>query len=243
MVHSSVQMSLFVQRRNEKNVHVVMKDHVVMIGLVVIQVPMTVEITEEDVTLRKMIGSVQLATMSTSLGELNATVVEKRRKGTSRRTNPQDGTTTVQISDVNDHVKKPMGKTIGNALPATTSTSRSEQNAIAVENRSQVVEAVIVHVEGVILTDVEDSVEIEMKAGVLAEIVEVVILTVGVEAEVVVMSDVIQDEVVQIGRTIVQTSAIEKQEGSVQDMHTIEDHNQYVHAAIREKIGMIEVNM
>ena len=242
-----------------------MKDHVVMIGLVVIQVPMTVEITEEDVTLRKMIGSVQLATMSTSLGELNATVVEKRRKGTSRRTNPQDGTTTVQISDVNDHVKKPMGKTIGNALPATTSTSRSEQNAIAVENRSQVVEAVIVHVEGVILTDVEDSVEIEMKAGVLAEIVEVVILTVGVEAEtvdeasevieeaviltvgveaeVVVMSDVIQDEVVQIGRTIVQTSAIEKQEGSVQDMHTIEDHNQYVHAAIREKIGMIEVNM
>ena len=160
-----------------------MKDHVVMIGLVVIQVPMTVEITEEDVILRKMIGSVQPATMSTSLGELNATVVEKRRKGTSRRTNPQDGTTTVQISDVNDLVKKPMGKTIGNALPATTSTSRSEQNAIAVENRSQVVEAMIVHVEGVILTDVEDSVEIEMEAEVLVEIVEGVILTVVVEAE------------------------------------------------------------
>ena len=77
----------------------------------------------------------------------------------------------------------------------------------------------------------------------LEEIEEVVILTVGVEAEVVVMSDVIQDEVVQIGRTIVQTSAIEKQEESVQDMRTIEDHNQYVHVAIREKIEMIEVNM
>ena len=229
-----------------------MKDHVVMIGLVVIQVPMTVEITEEDVTLRKMIGSVQLATMSTSLGELNATVVEKRRKGTSRRTNPQDGTTTVQISDVNDLVKKLMVKTIGNALPATTSTSRSEQNAIAVENRSQVVEAMIVHVVAVILTDVEDSVEIEMEAEVLAEIVEVVILTVGVEAETVdeaseeieegVMTDVIQDEVVQIGTMIVQMSAIEKQEESVPDMHTIEDHSQFVHVAIKAKIEMIEVN-
>ena len=91
-----------------------------MIGLVVIQVPMTVEITKEDVILRKMTGSVQLATTSTSLGELNATVVEKRRKGTSRSTNPQDGTTTVQISDVSDLVKKLMVKTIGNALPATT---------------------------------------------------------------------------------------------------------------------------
>tara|TARA_Y100000589_G_scaffold321604_1_gene353248 strand:+ start:8920 stop:9117 length:198 start_codon:yes stop_codon:yes gene_type:complete len=65
-----------VQKRNEKNVHVVMKGHDV------IQVPLTVEITEEDVILRKMIGFVLLATTSTSLGELNATVVEKQRKGT-----------------------------------------------------------------------------------------------------------------------------------------------------------------
>ena len=64
------------QKRNEKNVHVVMKGHD---G---IQVPLTVEITEEDVILRKMIGFVLLATTSTSLGELNATVVEKQRKGT-----------------------------------------------------------------------------------------------------------------------------------------------------------------
>jgi len=231
-----------VQRRNEKNVHVVMKGHVV--------------ITKEDVILRKMIGSVLLATMSTSLGELNATVVEKQRKGTSRRTNHQDERIIAQISDVSDLVKELMVKTIGNALLATTSTSRSEQNAIAVEKRSQVVEVMIVHAE--------DSVEIEMEAEVLVEIVEVAILTAvveaetvgetseeieevviltGVEAEEVVTNDVIQDEVVQIGITIVQTSAIEKQEESGQDMRTIEDHSQYVRVAIKAKIEMIEVNM
>ena len=235
-----------------------MKDHDV------IQVPMTVEIIEEETILKRVIGFVQPATTTTSHGELNATVVEKRRMGTSRRTNPQDGTTTVQISDVNDLVKKIMVETIGNALHATTTTSRSEWNAIAVENRSQVVEAMIVHVVAVIPTDVEDSVEIEMEAEVLVEIVEgviltvvveaetvdeaseeieeAVILTVGVEAEVVVMSDVIQDEVVQIGTMIVQMSAIEKQEESVPDMHTIEDHSQFVHVAIKAKIEMIEVN-
>ena len=207
-----------------------------------IQVPLTVEITEEDVILRKMIGFVQLATTSTSLGELNATVVEKQRKGTSRRTNHQDERIIAQINDVNGLVKKLMVKTIGNALRATTSTSRSEQNAIAVENRSPVVEAVIVHVVAVIPTDVEDSVEIEMEAEVLVEIVEGVILTVVVEAEEVVMTDVIQDEVVQIGTMIVQMSAIERQEESVLVMHTIEDHSQFVHVAIKAKIEMIEVN-
>ena len=229
-----------------------------------IQVPLIVEIIEEDAILRKMIGSVQLATTSTSLGELNATVVEKRRKGTSKRTNPQDGTTTVQTSDVNDLVKKIMVETIGNALPATTTTSRSEWNAIVVENRSQVVEAMIVHVVAVTPTDVADSVEIEMEAEVLAEIVEAVILTVVVEAEtvdeaseeieevvipivvveaeVVVTNDAIQDEAVQIGRMIVQMSAIEKQEESALDMRTIEDHSQFVHVATKAKIEMIEVN-
>ena len=223
-----------------------------MKGHDVIQVPLTVEIIEEVVILRKMIGFVQLATTSTSLGELNATVVEKQRKGTSRRTNHQDERIIAQINDVNDLVKKLMVKTIGNALRATTSTSRSEQNAIAVENRSPVVEAVIVHVVAVIPTAVEDSVEIEMEAEVLVEIVEGVILTAVVEAgtvdetseeaEEVVMSDVIQDEVVQIGRMNVQMSAIEKQEESVQVMHTIEDHSQFVHVAIKARIEMIEVN-
>ena len=56
------------------------------------------------------------------------------------------------------------------------------------------------------------------------------------------MTDVIQDEVVQIGTMIVQMSAIEKQEESVPDMHTIEDHSQFVHVAIKAKIEMIEVN-
>ena len=228
-------------------------------------VPLTVEITEEDVILRKMIGSVQLATTSTSLGELNATVVEKRRMGTSRRTNPQDERIIAQISDVSDLVKKLMGKTIGNVQPATTSTSRSEQNAIAVENLSLVVREIIVHVAAVIRTVVEDSVEIEMGAEVLVETVEAVILiavveagtvdetseeieesvmlAVVVEAGVVVMNDVTQDEVVQIERKIVQMSAIEKQEESVLVTHTIEDHSQFVHVAIKARIEMIEVNM
>ena len=135
-----------------------------------------------------------------------------------------------------------MVETTGNALLATTTTSRSEWNAIAVENRSQVVEAMIVHVVAVIPTDVEDSVEIEMEAEVLVEIVEGVILTVVVEADEVVMTDVIQDEVVQIGTMNVQMSAIERQEESVLVMHTIEDHSQFVHVAIKAKIEMIEVN-
>ena len=235
-----------------------------MKGHDVIQVPMAVEIVKEGTILKRAIGFVQHATTTTSLGELNATVVEKRRKGTSKRTNPQDGTTTVQTSDVNDLVKKIMVETIGNALHATTTTSRSEWNAIAVENRSQVVEAMIVHVVAVIPTDVEDSVEIEMEAEVLVEIVEGVILTVVeeagtvdetseeteegviltdvVEAEEGVMTGVIQDEVVQIGTMIVQMSAIEKQEESALDMRTIEDHSQFVHVATKAKIEMIEVN-
>ena len=208
----------------------------------VIQVLLTVEINEEETILKRAIGFVQSATTTTSHGELNATVVEKRRMETSRRTNPQDGTTTVQISDVSDLVKEIMVETIGNALHATTTTSRSEWNAIAVENRSQVGEVMIVHVVVVIPTDVEDSVEIEMEAEVLVEIVEGVILTAVVEAEEGVMTDVIQDEVVQIETMIVQMSAIEKQEESVPDMHTIEDHSQFVHVAIKAKIEMIEVN-
>jgi len=208
----------------------------------VIQVLLTVEIIEEETMLKRAIGFVQHATTTTSHGELNATVVEKRRMGTSRPTNPQDGTTTVQISDVSDLVKKIMVETIGNALHATTTTSRSEWNAIAVENRSQVAEVMIVHAVVVIPTDVEDSVEIEMEAEVLVEIGEVVSLTDVVEAEVVVMIDVIQDEVVQIETMIVQMSAIEKQEESVPVMHTIEDHSQFVHVAIKAKTEMIEVN-
>ena len=157
-----------------------------------------------------------------------------------------------------------MVETTGNALLATTTTSRSEWNAIAVENRNQVVEVVIVHVVVVIPTDGEDSVEIEMEAEALVEIVKVVILTVAVEtetvdetseeteegviptvvveAEEVVMNDAIQDEVAQIETMIVQMSAIEKQEESVPVMHTIEGHSQFVHVAIKAKIEMIEVN-
>ena len=157
-----------------------------------------------------------------------------------------------------------MVETTGNALLATTTTSRSEWNAIAVGNRSQVVEEIIVHVVDVIPTDVEDSVEIEMEAEVLVEIVEDVILTVVVETETVdetseeteegviptvvveaeegVMNDAIQDEVAQIETMIVQMSAIEKQEGNVLVMRITEDRSQFVHVVIKAKIEMIEVN-
>ena len=64
------------QRRNEKNDHVVRNDHDV------IQVLLTVEIIEEETMLKRAIGFVQHATTTTSHGELNATVVEKRRMGT-----------------------------------------------------------------------------------------------------------------------------------------------------------------
>ena len=238
LIRSSVLQSLFVPRRNEKS------DLDVKRGHVAIRTHTIVAIIEEDVILRKMIGSVQPATTSTSLGELNATVVEKRRKGTSRRTNPQDERTIVQISDVSDLVKNAMDKTIGNVLLATTSTSRSERNATDVENRSQVVEAIIVHAVDAIPTVVEDSVEAEMEAEVSVEIEEVAILIVVVEVEAAVMSDAIQEEVVRavIGIMSVLMSAIEKQEESVLVMRITEDHSQFVHVAIKAKIEMIEVN-
>ena len=260
LIRSSVLQSLFVLRKNEKS------DLDVKRGRVAIRTHTIVAIIEEDVILRKMIGSVQPATTSTSLGELNATVVEKPRMGTSRRTNPQDGRTIVQISDVSDLVKNVMDKTTGNVLLATTTTSRSERNATDVENRSQVVEAMIVHVVGAIPTGVEDSVEAEMEAEVSVEIEEAVILivvvetgTVGetseeieevvilivvVEVEAAVMSDAIQEEVVRavIVTMIVQMSAIEKQEGNVLVMRITEDRSQFVHVAIKAKIEMIEVN-
>ena len=238
LIRSSVLQSLFVPRRNEKS------DLDVRRGRVAIRTHTIVAIIEEDVILRKMIGSVQPATTSTSLGELNATVVERPRKGTSRRTNPQDERTIVQISDVSDLVKNVMDKTIGNVLLATTTTSRSERNATDVENRSQAVEAIIVHVAAVIPTDAEDSVEVEMEAEVSEEIVEVVILIVVVEVEVVVMNDAIQDEVVRAVIVIMSVlmSAIEKQEESVLVMRITEDHSQFVHVAIKAKIEMIEVN-
>ena len=254
LIHSSVQPSLFVQRRNEKNVLDVKKAHVVKNVLDVIRAHTIAAIIEEAVTLRRKIGSVRPAETSTFLGELNATVVEKPSMGTSRPTNPLDEITIVQISDVKDLVKKIMVETIGNVLLATTTTSRSERNVIDVESRSLKAEAMIVPVVVVILTAVEDSVEIEMVDETSEEIEVVVILIVGVEAEmvdetsegtgVVVMSDAIQDEVVQIVIVIMsaQMNAIEKREGNAQGMLIIEDQNQFVHVATKAEIKIIEVN-
>ncbi|MDP6224719.1 MAG: hypothetical protein QGF34_06655, partial [Candidatus Poseidoniaceae archaeon] len=60
----------------------------------------------------------------------------------------------------------------------------------------------------------------------------------------VVMNDVIQDEVVRVVIVImnVQMNATGKQEENVLVMHITEDHSQFVHAAIKAKMMMIEVN-
>ena len=240
---------------------------------------------EEVAILRRKIGCVQPVKTSTSHGELNATVVEKPKKETSKLTNPQDEIIIVHINDVNGLVKNVMGKTIGNVLLATTSISLSERNVTDVENRSPEVEEIIVHVVDVILTAVADSVAAGMEAEVSEETEVGVILTAVVEAETedevseetevvviliavveaetedevsveieagviliavveVVMNDVIQDEVVRVVIVImnVQMNATGKQEENVLAMHITEDHSQFVHAAIKAEMMMIEVN-
>ena len=183
LIHSSVQPSLFVQRRNEKNVLDVKRGHVEKNVLDVIRAHTIAAIIEEAITLRRKIGSVRPAKTSTFLGELNATVVEKPSRGTSRPTNPLDEITIVQISDVKDLVKKIMVETIGNVLLATTTTSRSEWNVIDVESRSLEAEAMIVPGVVVILIAVQDSVEIEMVDETSEEIEVVVILNDDEEAD------------------------------------------------------------
>ena len=220
---------------------------------------LNVEIVVEGMTSKKTTGFVLHARMSISLGERNATVVEKARMGTSKPTNPPSGTTTAQTIVEADLNRNVMDATIGFAHRVATTTSRSVQNATNVESRKQeeagkddLVEAfqIVVNVAAEIQTDVVeaatvavDSVEVvvEIQTGVVETVTEAVVL---VATETVVMIDVTLDEVVQavIATMSVQMSVIERLEGNVQAMHTIEGLNPFVLDAIKAKTETTEVN-
>ena len=87
-------------------------------------------------TSKKTTGFVLLATMSIFLGERNATVVAKPKKGMSKPTNPPSETTTAQTIVETDLNRNVMDATIGNAPHVATLTSHSERNATVVESRS-----------------------------------------------------------------------------------------------------------
>ena len=76
-------------------------------------------IVEETIP-RKAIGFVLRATMSTLLGEQNATAVVSQRKAMSKNTNHRPGMTIVPTIVESAHAKKIMDETTGNARPAAT---------------------------------------------------------------------------------------------------------------------------
>lgn len=210
-------------------------------------------------TIKKTTGFVQHATTSISLGERNATVVEKARMGTSKATNPLSETTTAQTIVETALNRNVMDVTIGFAHRVATTTSHSVQNATNVESRKQevagkegLVEAfqIVANVAAEILVDVA---EVATEAVDLVEVVEEIqtdVVEAATEAvdsvvtETVVMIDVTLDEVVQavIATMSVQMSVIEKPVGSGQAMHTTEDLNPFVLDAIKAKIETTEVN-
>ena len=121
-----------------------------------------VETIAEGMTSKKTTGFVLLATMSISLGERNATVVAKPKKGMSKPTNPPSETTTAQTIVETDLNRNVMDATIGNALHVATLTSHSERNATVVENQS--LAAVMDDLVEVFQTVVNEAVEIQTDA-------------------------------------------------------------------------------
>lgn len=226
---------------------------------VVTTAPLTVETIEEGTTGKKTTGFVQHATMSISLGERNATVVEKARMGTSKATNPPSETTTVQTIVETDLNRNVMDATIGSAHRVAMTTSHSVQNATNVESQKQevvdkdgLVEAfqIVANVAAEILVDVA---EVATEAVDLVAVVEEIqsdVVEAATEAvdsagtETVVMTDVTLDEVVQavIATMSVQMSVIEKPVESGQAMHTTEDLNPFVLDAIKARNETTEVN-
>ena len=146
-----------------------------------------------------------------------------------------------------------MDATIGFAHRVATTTSRSVQNATNVESQKQeeagkddLVEAFqsVVNVAAEIQTDVVEAATeavVGIQTGVVETVTEAVVL---VATETVVMIDVTLDEVVQavIATMSVQMSVIERLEGNVQAMHTIEGLNPFVLDAIKAKTETTEVN-
>ena len=134
-------------------------------------------------TNKKTTGFVQHATTSISLGERNATVVEKARMGTSKATNPPSETTTAQTIVGTALNRNVMDATIGNALHVATLTSHSERNATVVENQSlaEVMDDLVEVFQTVVNEAVEiqtDAVEAVTEAVDLVEVVEEILIDV-----------------------------------------------------------------
>ena len=126
-------------------------------------VPLIDETIEEAAILKRRIGYVHLAIMSTFLGELNATVAEKAKMVMSKNTNHHSETMIDQIIVESALVRKIMDAMTGSVLPVTTTTSLSERNATGVESQSR-------EVEDVILTEEEDVIPTEGVDSVVEEI-------------------------------------------------------------------------
>ena len=217
-----------------------------------------VETIVEGMTSKKTTGFVLLATMSISLGERNATVVAKPKKGMSKPTNPPSESTTAQTIVETDLNRNVMDATIGNAPHVATLTSHSERNATVVEsqNLAAAMDGLVEAFQTVVNEVVEiqtDAVEAVTEAVDLVEVVEEIQIDVvegATEAvdspgtETVVMIDVTLDEVVQavIATMSDQMSVIEKHEENDQAMHTTEGLNPFVLDAIKARIGTTEVN-
>ncbi len=174
-------------------------------------VPLNDETIEEAAILKRRIGYVHLAIMSTFLGELNATVAEKAKMVMSKNTNHHSETMIDQIIVESALVRKIMDAMTGSVLPVTTTTSLSERNATGVESQSLEVEDVILtEEEDVILTEEEDVIPTEGVDSVVEEIliegvdsVEEEILTEGeeeipIEEEDVILIDVADSVAVEI---------------------------------------------
>ena len=162
-------------------------------------VPLNDETIEEAAILKRRIGYVHLAIMSTFLGELNATVAEKAKMVMSKNTNHHSETMIDQIIVESALVRKIMDAMTGSVLPVTTTTSLSERNATGVESQSR-------EVEDVILTEEEDVIPTEGVDSVVEEIliegvdsVEEEILTEGEEEIPIDVADSVEEEILTEG--------------------------------------------
>ena len=165
------------------------------------------------------IGNVLLATTTTSRSERNVIDVESRSLEAEAMIVP--GVVVILIA-VEDSVEIEV-----------------------VDETSEEIEVVVVLIDEAEAEMVDEtSEEIEVVAILIVEAEAEMVDETSEEIEVVVMSDGIQDEVVQIVIVIMSApmNAIEKQEGSAQGMLIIEDQNQFVHVAIKAEIKMFEVN-
>ena len=186
-------------------------------------VPLNDETIEEAAILKRRIGYVHLAIMSTFLGELNATVAEKAKMVMSKNTNHHSETMIDQIIVESALVRKIMDAMTGSVLPVTTTTSLSERNATGVESQSREVEDVIlteeedviptegvdsvveeILIEGVdsveeeILTEGEEEIPIEEEDVILIDVADSVAVEILIDAVDVILIDVVDDRILVV---------------------------------------------